>query len=183
MRQELTNGRQSRTQRSAPEPNSLFQNGPWCLSPSRSESGVLSDLMPTRRGRSPVKHGHEGADATAPGWPRLSALPLLREVPAHDAEAVPQCGVEGVGFQAPVGAPRSLRSRRLSDAAAGGRIASCALSDLGVPAGPVGRPELALEELARSGAGQLGGEVHRPRHLVAGQVLAGERGDLPAGQR
>jgi hypothetical protein len=40
------------------------------------------------------------------------------------------------------------------------RIASCALSDLGVPAGPVERPELALEELARSGARQLAGEVH-----------------------
>src|SRR5438093_740545 len=48
----------------------------------------------------------------------------------------------------------------------------CALADLGGPAGPVGRPELTLEELARAGARQLVHEVHRPGHLVAGQVLA-----------
>jgi hypothetical protein len=35
-----------------------------------------------------------------------SASPLLREVPAHDAEAVLQRGVEGVGVEAPVGAAR-----------------------------------------------------------------------------
>ena len=38
--------------------------------------------------------------------PGFSASPLLREVPAHDAEAVPQRGVEGVGVETPVGAAR-----------------------------------------------------------------------------
>jgi len=42
---------------------------------------------------------------------------------------------------------------------------------------------VALAELARSGPRQLGGDVHRPRHFVAGQVLARERRDLLAGQR
>jgi hypothetical protein len=42
------------------------------------------------------------------------------------------------------------------------------LSDLGGPAGPVGRPELAFEELARSGARQFAGEADRSRHLVTG---------------
>ena len=36
----------------------------------------------------------------------------------------------------------------------------CVLSDLAGLAGPVGRPELAFEQLARSGAGQFGREVH-----------------------
>ena len=35
----------------------------------------------------------------------LSASPLLREVPAHDAEAVLQRGVEGVGVETGVRAP------------------------------------------------------------------------------
>jgi alkylation response protein AidB-like acyl-CoA dehydrogenase len=51
-----------------------------------------------------------------------------------------------------------------------------------LPACPVGCAQLPLEYLARSGARQLVGEVDRPRHLVAGQVLAGERGDLRCGE-
>ena len=42
---------------------------------------------------------------------------------------------------------------------------------------------MALEELARAGARQFVGELDRPGHLVAGEVLTGERGDLLAGQR
>src|ERR1700722_4645350 len=57
------------------------------------------------------------------------------------------------------------------------------LSDLAGLACPVRCPELAFEQTARSGPRQRGREGDGPRNLVAGQVLARERGDLLAGQR
>src|SRR4026208_811141 len=63
------------------------------------------------------------------------------------AIAPPRCNIFGYN-KADVN-PRSEEGRR-------------ALADLGGPPGPVGRPELALEDLARAGARQLVHEVHRP---------------------